>query len=104
MSETGEITRAYKVTVDADVHDAEARPVPYSRTGETYRPRWIQVVYRWDSGDTDQEARVQLDGNLVRKDGTEGRRKHEDLWTRNDWPAWVAGFVALHRPRVDVIR
>lgn len=103
MNETGEVTHAYKVIVEAAVHEAEARPVPYSRSDGTYRPAWIQVVYRWNSGDTDQAADVRLSGNLMRKDGTEGRHKREDLWSRNDWPVWVAEFVALHRPRVDVI-
>jgi hypothetical protein len=97
MTGTEHVTRIYRVDVYADLIGAPQRPVPYSQGERQYRPLSVHLSYGWSSVATGQTVDVTLTGTRF----TNNRVETECLWSREQWPGWLADLVEAHRPRVD---
>ena len=75
-------------TYVVSIEDGEIRPQPYSSSGREYRVASVTVVKR--EGNV---SSVELRGQVLKKDGTEGANPaRESIWER-EWPQWLRSIV-----------
>lgn len=90
------------------VEGAEPMPVPYYRSGGTFRPETLELGYGLDDGDSWTATNVRVSGSVLRANGTPGARSVSETFygselrpggtSRKAVPEWVTEAVDTYRP------